>query len=218
MVEFWPVAAPMSLGFPPPWPTLRDAAPSWLRLTGFATEAEIGSVLWELASFNLIRSGDDPSGSPEADLARPAHEIFSDLAAASELGVPGGLLVRDRATGFEIGPGCCAGLEDWRAWEDVLASGESPWLGHDPSPFIERIDAVSFRLWADGGLGDPVGERQAIDMSRSDLESGLAAVERHLRAYSDVLAAFVARADPSSAEAMVSQFQRSFGLNRSGVT
>jgi hypothetical protein len=218
MVEFWPVGAPMSLGHPPPWPTLGDAAPTWLRLTRAATEAEIGSVLWELASFNLIRASDDPALPPEADLARPAREIFSDLAAASELALPGGILVRDRVTGLEIGPGCCAGLEAWRAWEDVLASGESPWLGHDPSPYVESLDATRFRLWADGGAGNPVGGRQAIELSRSDLEMGLAAVERHLRAYSDLLAAFIAQVDSSSAEILVRQFERSFGLTRSGVT
>ncbi|MFI9536170.1 hypothetical protein ACIG56_23325 [Nocardia fusca] len=39
----------------------------------------------------------------------------------------GSWLVLDMITGMAAVPGCCAGLEDWRDWGQVLTGG-SPWL------------------------------------------------------------------------------------------
>jgi hypothetical protein len=38
-----------------------------------------------------------------------------------------------------IGPSCCCGLEGWKAWLDILTTGQSPWMGHDPAPFVELL-------------------------------------------------------------------------------
>ncbi|MFG2629807.1 hypothetical protein [Streptomyces sp. NPDC048473] len=61
---------------------------------------------------------------------------------------PGGLRIRDTATGVTASPGCCFGLKNWRDWLDLMNS-EEPWLGHDPAPHVERVGAI-VRLWPDG--------------------------------------------------------------------
>ncbi|MET8403762.1 hypothetical protein [Streptomyces sp900116325] len=103
---------------------------------------EIGAALAALAEYNSQASDDD---SPVTD----AGEQIRRLLEAEKVIAPGGLRIRRTDNDVTVSPGCCCGLEDWREWLDVL-TGETPWLGHDPSPRIEHADKL-IRLWADGG-------------------------------------------------------------------
>jgi len=77
----------------------------------------------------------------------------------------GGVRVSDTATGVRIGPGCCAGLESWRDWGDLL-DGEVPWLGHSPNPGVEFTQDV-VRLWRDEERRDePACEIPVVDLRR----------------------------------------------------
>jgi hypothetical protein len=71
------------------------------------------------------------------------------LLAEEFLTAAGGLQVRDSTVGTVVTPGCCAGLEDWHDWAQVL-TGDSPWLGHDPGPEVEFV-GDDLRVWQDGG-------------------------------------------------------------------
>lgn len=123
---------------PQPWPVASVAAGSWLVLDADRTDEEIGLFTGALAHRLDVES---PGG---------RDEVMATLLGAEILIVAGGLRLLDMATGTAVVPGCCAGLEDWREWGQVL-TGDSPWLGHDPGPEVEIASDGGLRVWQDGG-------------------------------------------------------------------
>jgi hypothetical protein len=77
-----------------------------------------------------------------------AAEAVAAVVKADTLILPGGLRVTDTMTGKSVVPGCCAGLEAWRDWVELLERRQ-PWMGHDPGPWVEFRDG-RVRLWQDG--------------------------------------------------------------------
>ncbi|MFB7978474.1 hypothetical protein [Streptomyces vinaceus] len=74
-------------------------------------------------------------------------------------------------------------MEDWRDWL-APADGDQPWLGHDPTPRIERVGAI-IRLWpdTDSQEGLPVGIPRArlpepLGSVRDELVAFLESVDR----------------------------------------
>jgi hypothetical protein len=176
---FWPVA-----GLPP-----YTFAP----LSGRMTEDEVGGALAMLADYNA-RSGDDP---PPAD----AEALVRGLLTTEKLLAPGGLRLRDRATGTTVLPGCCCGLEDWREWLDVPA-GATLWLGHDPSPrFVHTPGLV--RVWPDGRdtAGPPPGP--PVEIPLTDLPAILRTTQEALRGFLTRTREWAAPRFPSLAEDLV---------------
>lgn len=100
----WPVADL------PPW--------RFMALSGRMSPLEVGTALATLADYNS-RAGDDDR--PVTD----AGEAIRRLLRVDRVVAPGGLRVHDTRTDVTVTPGCCCGLEDWRAWLDV-ADGDSP--------------------------------------------------------------------------------------------
>lgn len=121
-----------------PWPVTSVAAGAWLALAAGCTDEEVGLFVGALAHHLDVES---PSGRDEVVAALLAEEILI---------VAGGLRLLDTVTGMAVVPGCCAGLEDWRDWGQVLTGG-SPWLGHDPGPAVEIGVDGGLRVWQDGG-------------------------------------------------------------------
>ncbi len=160
------IQTPWFRGTPPwPWP-IADRKPfSFVRLSGQSTEAEVGSFIAQLVSYNRVEA--------ESTLAG----LVAGVVAAESLVLPGG--VQASAGEYEIGPSCCCGLEQWRDWLECLESGDSPWMGHDPSPWVEWADGI-VRVWADRGL-DPAAV--AIDFERGRFVAELGRVGRELRAF-----------------------------------
>jgi hypothetical protein len=145
------------------WATDADADAPWIRLDHAASDDDIVRVLGVLAACN---DADGPT--PEASIAR--------LRARDVLLLPGGLAA---AIGDEtIAPSCCCGLEQWRDWEDLLRGGESLWLGHDPTPTLER-HGDRFVLWAD--VPDVHRPPLALHFDTTALATALACVEQDLR-------------------------------------
>jgi hypothetical protein len=137
----------------PPWPVATRRPGEWLTLDGNATAEEVG----------LFVAGLGP-------------DVESILAEELLLAI-GGLLVMDTASGVVVQPGCCAGLEEWRAWKDG-----SPWLGHNPSPVLE-FAGDDVHLWRDGKRGEPLVFPRAVlhvllDGVQQDLIGFLGTVER----------------------------------------
>lgn len=117
----------------PPW-AFRPHEWGYLRLAGIDA-ADLGYVVALLASYNNISFG----ASAEETLANIAvHE--------DDLVLPGGadIVVAEGV----IHPGCCSGLEEWSEWEEVRGGASGPFLGHDPGPWVERLDD-GVRVWSD---------------------------------------------------------------------
>ncbi|MEV0111034.1 hypothetical protein AB0H42_32575 [Nocardia sp. NPDC050799] len=123
---------------PQPWPVASVAAGSWLALDAGCTDEEVGLFVGTLAHRLDVES---PGG---------RDEVVARLLAEEILIVAGGLRLLDMVTGMAVVPGCCAGLEGWRDWGQVLTGG-SPWLGHDPWPEVEIGSDGDLRVWQAGG-------------------------------------------------------------------
>ncbi|NEQ68301.1 MAG: hypothetical protein F6K21_22930 [Symploca sp. SIO2D2] len=151
-----------------PWEVPEFQPFSLLPVSGEMTYPEIGLVVAQLAQYNQI------------ELTNDKQVVLRDILKAEGLVLPGGIQVISEGK-KPISPSCCGGLETWREWIDFLQTGDSPWLGHDPSPWMEN-QGYFIRIWSDGGM-EPAKNAFYIDVSRSDFERGLRQVEQELQAF-----------------------------------
>lgn len=151
-----------------PWEVPEVRPFSLIRLWGEMTYPEIGLIFAQLAQYNRI------------ELSNDKQVVLKQILKAKSLVLPGGIQIV--CTGqHTISPSCCCGLETWREWIDFLKTGQSPWLGHDPSPWVEGLGDV-VRIWSNGGI-EPARNAFHIDVSRSQFEKALRVVERDLQAF-----------------------------------
>jgi hypothetical protein len=182
----------------PGWVALPDGPwPDFVRFHGAATASDVALVMQTRSIHGLGAS---------AITSRSAEAIVQENAPA----LPGGLLAVDGVR--QAFPSCCSGVEDWRSWHALLTSGQPPWPGHDPSPFVEVLPE-GFLVWPDGGLGEARPESSsAILFSREQLTSSLAAVEADLQDSLHPLSRWCQRHAPAVAEDLVRVFRETFCL------
>jgi len=163
---------------------------------------EVGAIAHLFVTYNASRfcQPDTPCDEWGLRLAPlSARERVALVAApgADRLVLPGGLRASDPFTGDEATPGCCCGLEGWRAWLKAYTAGESPWLGHDPWMSAERQlgeGIVRVRSGPDYNLPTRRRPRERrIDIPLCDLPVLLEGVRRDLLAFRHLLARWVAQ-------------------------
>ena len=139
---------------------------SRIRLWGETTNQEIGLVFAQLVQCNYL------------DFSGDSQIVLNQVVEDESLILLGGLqaIYGDKL----IHPGCCCGLETWRDWQDFLTTDKSPWLGHDPYPWLESHgDFV--RIWSDGGADRIILNSFHIDVYKSALRGALKVVEQDLQ-------------------------------------
>lgn len=203
-----------SVGPVPPWPALPDEHVGPIRLWAATNERETGTVIRHLAarndSLDRVLVGTEADEALARLFARPAEEIVARTAAVDELSLSGGILVRDTRDGREIRPGCCSALEDWVEWIRFERTGETPWTGHDPDPWLEREGEI-VRVWSHGALSDFVTTPAFhVDLSAAEFRAALARVEQDLQDFLEVLRRWTQRHAPAAAELLGRAFARSF--------
>lgn len=154
---------------PCPWQIPEFTPFSMIRLFREMAFPEIGLVFAQLAQYNQI------------ELTNGKQAVLEQILEAESLILPGGIEVISKEK--SIPPSCCCGLETWREWIMFLETGNSPWLGHDPSPWIERQDDI-IRIWSDGGI-EPASDAFYIDVMHPDFKRALMLVEQDLQAFLD---------------------------------
>ncbi|MCX4791559.1 hypothetical protein OG369_37265 [Streptomyces sp. NBC_01221] len=149
----------------------------YLPLSGELAPAEVGTAVMRIVGCNDI--------DPELDDRPPRHadppgSFLHGLLTFDSLFAAGGMRVTDSSSGITFLPGCCNGLEDWRAWHEVVDGSGHASFGHDPDPFAERL-ADTVRLAVDAEQDDsPVIElsitefRRLLDGAEHDLTNFLA--------------------------------------------
>jgi hypothetical protein len=86
-----------------------------MALSGRIAPPEVGTA--------LALPADDNQGTRDDDRpAMGADELIRRLLEADMITAQGGLRFHDTSTNVSVNPGCCFGLEDWRAWLDVVHS------------------------------------------------------------------------------------------------
>jgi hypothetical protein len=136
--------------------------------------------------------------------------VLGDILSADCMPLSGGLAASDGH--LTIYPSCCCGLESWREWLTLLSNSGSPWLGHDPSPWVEaRQD--QFLVWADGGLGEKSDPTMVIAFTRFELSEALVRVQLDLQAFRDRLSEWAAVALGDSRGQLARLFDRQFQIS-----
>jgi len=142
------------------------AYPEFHALHGGSGETELMAFLRTACSY----------GDPKADVSTlsEAASFLTELPPDATRVLAGGLLAQKGT--FEIEPSCCCGLEGWREWYWLLDGHGSPWLGHDPSPWVDTQND-HFVLHTNNGANDEtlnVSAEElagALDQARLDLEA-----------------------------------------------
>jgi hypothetical protein len=182
IIEFHP-------GDTPSWlPAVSSNPPTFVAITANPSDEDFVQVLHTASLFNAAGSG-----APWVTLDGFTPENIS--------AIPGGLVAKHGKT--EIFPSCCCGLESWREWVDMLKGNSSPWLGHDPSPFVEPV-AEGFRVWPDGGLGEQVPDiGTSVLFTREQLSTELSRIETDLAAFLNGFEKWCGTKYPINAAALV---------------
>lgn len=87
---------------------------------------------------------------------------------------------------FKLLPSCCSGIEGWREWRAIRENGLSPWMGHDPDPWVDTSGPIAV---LHNGVSNGIestevtyGEIQlALDEVESDLNGFLIGFEEWLK-------------------------------------
>lgn len=123
--------------------------------------------------------------------------------------VPGGFAAVDQ--GALIAPSCCCGLATWREWLKVRATADSPWMGHDPAPFVE-VQPDRICVWADGGLGDDSRGGSPIVFSPSEFDEAVLQATTDLSEFENPLREWLCRYAPDHAESIARQYRERFAV------
>lgn len=193
------VEAPWYEGSPLwPWPIPTVVPFSQIVLSSTTPDLDIGLVVAQLVSYagNLDPTGDN---------------VLARLTMQKSRILPGGLRLIS-ADGRVISPGCCCGLETWREWWAFLSTGDSPWLGHDPDPWIESLSDV-VRVWSAGGLSS-TEDRFAIELTREEYENALQRVTNELQGFLLRLHAWATTNGVPDPVAFVKKFDKWFHISK----
>ncbi|KOU24209.1 hypothetical protein ADK52_14625 [Streptomyces sp. WM6372] len=173
------------------WPIAEPSVDRLLPLSGQLSPRQVGTAMAILTDYD---KEDGEGGVPAPE--NGAEQIRA-LVTAECVAAPGGLRIRDTATGVTALPGCCFGLENWRDWL-VLADGERPWLGHDPTPRVEHV-GETIRLWPDADRTEGL----PIDIPRARLPDLLGSVQEELVAFLASVGRWAEQCAPPVAAALV---------------
>ena len=123
--------------------------------------------------------------------------------------LPGGLAVIDND--IFIGPSCCTRFpESLIDWKQLLISGHQPWLGHDPTPWVE-IQDDNFLVWPDDGQETKQdATNKPARFTRDELNIALENVQQDIRDFLVPLRSWAMRFYPADAEELVACFSKAF--------
>lgn len=141
---------------------------------------------------------------PREDVSTPeeAASFLTALPAQASRILAGGLTARKGD--FEIEPACCCGLEAWREWHDLFEHQVSPWLGHDPTAWVEPKDG-QFILHTDQGE-----KGEALAVSPDELAAALNQARVDLEAFFDSLRTWMIRDGVAGGIAMCERLETWF--------
>jgi hypothetical protein len=183
-----------------PWPVFGFNNPGpHIRLSGDMNYGQIGLVIALLAEYNRV------------NLSDTKQAVLNDILDCTSLILPGGIqaIEGDRV----ISPGCCCGLEGWQEWQDFSKTGQTPWLGHDPSPWLEQKGDL-VRIWSDGGTGESRQKAFSIDVYHSIFCQQLIAVEKDLQAFLFCLDSWVREIGFDRPKELVQRFDLCFKIDK----
>jgi hypothetical protein len=187
-----------------PWPIAEFDKYSFIHLSEQTSDREIGLIIAQLIMYNEIEIKDNIYDCLQEFVVHKSVENEDFLIIA------GGLQICSQ-DGKVINPGCCCGLEGWREWADFLKTKRSPWMGHSPSPWVEKIGNI-VRIWSDGGIS--AGKNAfCINFEIQDFVIALNQVYQDLNAFLLRLELWAKRLDFPNSDRLVVKFDRCFSIS-----
>ncbi len=198
MLQLVPVVEVLGFNSQPGWLPDMDER-RWIELGPETALEDVARIVAVIVAYGQVL--------PET--AREAAQLIADGACKA---APGGLVAR--ADGSEVVPGCCCGLEGWRDWYRVKPGGQSPWLGHDPSPYIEcRAEAAV--LWPDEPDTPRKAPLQPLVATYPEFDAALARASERFTGFLDRLEEWAVFGE-AWAPGLLEGFAVSFDISRRG--
>ncbi|GAA4904490.1 hypothetical protein GCM10023334_000410 [Nonomuraea thailandensis] len=182
------------------WPIAGPSGDRLLALCGQLSPSEVGTAMAVIFSYNALPV--------EAVAGLTRAHLEQHLADTGAVTAPGGLRFRDTATGVEVAPGCCFGLENWRDWWDV-ALGRETWLGHGPTPQVER-QGRTIRLRQDDRGGSSV---QPVEFTVSELQRLLVSAQQQLSGFLELVRPWAPGIAPGLTGSLVAVLDEQLRIN-----
>jgi hypothetical protein len=145
-----------------------NVAERWIILSGAVTDDDIARAVASIASY-----------SSKIGVRDTIEETTAAMVKAKGFVVGGGLMFRD--DDFCVEPSCCCGLEGWREWAAVKKGGQSPWMGHDPMPWIDCTGDAAI-VWTDDQKS-----AQSVTVSYQAIQDALNVAARDLADFAERL-------------------------------
>lgn len=165
-------------------------------LNGEMDSQALWSFLQELCNYGGYSDG---TGNPDT----PEIAIKTLLSRETEV-VAGGIAVI--AGDFRLYPSCCCGLEDWVEWRNIKKNGASPWLGHDPDPWI---DTSGDRAILHNGMNTG---KESIDVSYEELLVAVENASVALSQFLEKLRSWLKEIDPEHSEQLSMKVSEWFSI------
>ena len=107
---------------------------------------------------------------------------------------------------FVLLPGCCSGIETWSDWRGIKKNGHSPWMGHDPDPWIDTSGerAVLYEAFGKGAASAEAGY--------DEIQSALDGAEKDLRRFIVALEDWLKREGAGNAAAVAEKIRTAYGI------
>jgi hypothetical protein len=141
------------------------------------------------------------------DHARSVDGLLVALRDTDGMCAPGGLLAANGE--LVVSPGCCCGIESWTEWRHFLETGASPWMGHDPWPYAERVDG-NVLLWSDKSDREAGEGVPPVKATVAEFESALTAAETQVRSFFAALPQWFESMQRADATDVIERIQESF--------
>ncbi|MDQ1038863.1 hypothetical protein QFZ75_005279 [Streptomyces sp. V3I8] len=184
-----------------PGPTATPHADHLLALSGQMSPGEVGTAMAVLAGYHHDDPANPVSGA-EAGIRSIENLLNVDLVTA-----PGGILLKDTATGVAIAPGCCFGLENWRDWLGLM-NAEDVWLGHGTTTRVEHL-ATLVKVWPGT---DPPAEIP-IDIPLAELPALVRTVHDRLNGFLALVGPWAHHHAPTLAPALIAKLGEDLNID-----
>lgn len=169
------------------------------RFHGGMTGDEHWAHLLELCAYAHQRENPPDTPSEATDL----------LLKRNVLVIGGGLIAAK--SDFRLYPSCCCGIDDWRGWLEVKRDGPSPWMGHDPGPWIDTSGAKAILH------NDVEREPKTIEADYEEIKTALRQAEKDLRDFLRSLEDWLASEGIEQASALGAKIDQQYGITQEPV-
>lgn len=166
--------------------------PQWVELSADTPQEHIALVMQAIAQ--------NPG---RANILSPEKVAHEDNLPA----LHGGIAVSHHAR--TINPSCCCFLNDWREWTKMLNGDHSPWLGHDPSPWVERYQG-NFYIWPDEYSDFDRRNTSTIRFNANQLREATQRIQADLENFRISLAAYLESCQIQEATAIARAFKKNY--------